>query len=1071
MRCKVIRAGLLVVLLANLSVLRTDAWTASPEETTIDEVMARLRDGSGGKTPTVKQFEPQWVCSLTERGEPTVYTRENSGNFEYIGMPIGGIATGQLFLGGDGKLWYWDIFNNKASGDVRGVRAYQYPYKRSTPDVKAHNYIEQGFAIWTDSGSDTETRTLDREGFSNIEFRGQYPIGYVKYEDRDYPLTIELEAFSPFTPLDLESSTYPATVLNFTIINNSKIPVTGKLAGWLQNAVCLDSRKQTYGQLRNRIVRSRDMTLLFCDAVKSSPPKAAKVRRDIVYEDFESETLDKWTIEGNAFSGAPRPNYHHQPLRNYRGKGLADSFFNNGKIASAQASDGPRGKMTSQPFTIQRRMIKFLIGGGRHTGQTCLNLLIDGKVVHTATAGNSERLNWEIFDVSKYMGKTARIEIVDEHSGGWGHIMVDQIVFTDARIVKGDEVPFDDKKDYGSMALAILNNGGADGVFARADGKLPENIIAAGHTSASKSFDDDEKLIGSVGRKFSLKPGRKTTVTYILSWYFQNLYLREFGVRNVGRSYGKRFSSARDVADEISSKYERLARQTRLWHDTWYDSTLPYWFLDRTFLNTSILATNTCYLFRDGRFYGYEGVYCCAGTCTHVWGYVQAMGRLFPELERRLRERVDFNPEVAFDSKSGEIGHRGELNRSDAVDGQSGIILRTYREHQMSEDDAFLRRNYDTMKKAMSYLTNTYDADKDGILTGGQHNTLDAKWYGKITWLSLYYQAALRAAGKMADEMGDGEYGRYVRMLAERGRKYIEEKLFNGEYFIHEADPEHPESPGVFNGCEYSQLLGQSWAYQVGLGQILDCEKVTTALKSLWKYNFSTDVGPFREVFKNGRWYAMPGEGGLIACTWPYGGEETLKHGNQHFAGYLNECQDGYEYGATSLMMWHGLIYRALAHTRTLHDRYHGSKRNPWNEVECGSHYARSMASYGLFTGICGFQYHGPKGYIAFSPRLTPENFRAPFTSAAGWGTFSQKRDGRIQTESIEVKWGKLKLKTLAFDLPEGSKAGNVSVKCAGKTVKAGFEMKNSRVVVHLRNDVNIQHAQTMEIEITFRKN
>jgi hypothetical protein len=139
-------------------------------------------------------------------------------------------------------------------------------------------------------------------------------------------------------------------------------------------------------------------------------------------------------------------------------------------------------------------------------------------------------------------------------------------------------------------------------------------------------------------------------------------------------------------------------------------------------------------------------------------------------------------------------------------------------------------------------------------------------------------------------------------------------------------------------------------------------------------------------------------------------------------------------------------------------------------EVECGSHYARSMASYGLFTGICGFEYHGPKGYIAFSPGLRPENFRAPFTSAAGWGTFSQKRVGNTQTEKLEVKWGRLRLKTLAFDLPDNCKAGNVSVKCAGRTVKANFEMKNNRVVIILRNDVKIQHNEAIEVEITFSK-
>ncbi|NIV68638.1 hypothetical protein GWN15_25855 [candidate division KSB1 bacterium] len=1054
----VVIAVLLVVLLDDIGI------GALSQELSLDVVMARLRDGSDGKTPTVKQFEPKWVRSLTQRGRPTIYTKENSSNFEYIGMPIGGIATGQLFLGADGKLWYWDIFNNKTSRDVRGVRAYQYPYKRSSQDEKARNYIEQGFAIRISQPGKTRTWTLDRDGFSDIKFRGRYPIAYVNYDDSNCPLIIELEAFSSFVPLDLENSTYPATIFNFTIANNSEHSVTAKITGWLQNAVCLDSRKKTYASLCNRVLRSKDMTLLLFDAVKQTEP--APTRDDIIYEDFESKTQDKWKIEGVAFSGTPKPNYHHQQLQNYRGKGLADSFFNNGKQASAGDSDRPKGKMTSQPFTIKRRMIKFLIGGGNHPKQTCLNLLIDGKVVHSATANNSERMSWKIFDVSKFGGKTAQIEIVDNHTGGWGHVMVDQIIFTDKKTVGSDDVEFDEQKDYGSMTLAILDKG-RDNTFANTDAKLPDQVFTPGGPSPGRPLDEDEDIIGSVGKTFKLNPDQNTTVTYILSWYFPNHYFRG---RNVGKSYGKRFGSAQKVTEHIAANLDDLTTQTRLWHNTWYDSTLPYWFLDRTFLNTSILATNTVYIFRDGRFYGDEGVYCCAGTCTHVWGYVQAMGRLFPELERRLREEVDYNPDISLNAETGRIGYRGEFNRGDAVDGHSGIILRTYREHQMSEDDAFLRRNYDAMKKAMNYLTNTYDSDRDGILTGAQHNTLDAQWYGKITWLSLYYGAALRAAGEMAEEIGDTEYAKQVRTLADRGRKYIESKLFNGEYFIHEPDSKHPESPGVFNGCEYSQLLGQSWAYQVGLGQILDHDKVTTALKSLWKYNFSTDVGPFRQVFKNGRWYAMPGEGGLIACTWPYGGQEALKRGNQHFAGYLNECQDGYEYGATSLMMWQGLTYRALAHTRTLHDRYHGSKRNPWNEVECGSHYARSMASYGLFTGICGFEYHGPKGYIAFSPRLTPQNFRAAFTSAAGWGTFSQNRDRNTQTEVIEVKWGRLRLKTLAFDLPDDCRARNISVKCAGKIIKANYEMKNNRIVIDLQNDVNILSNQTMEITITFGK-
>jgi len=387
----------------------------------------------------------------------------------------------------------------------------------------------------------------------------------------------------------------------------------------------------------------------------------------------------------------------------------------------------------------------------------------------------------------------------------------------------------------------------------------------------------------------------------------------------------------------------------------------------------------------------------------------------------------------------------------------------------MSKDASFLKANYPFIKKAMTYLIEARDKDHDGILTGPQHNTLDANWYGKVTWLSLHYTAALRAAAAMATEIDDAEFAQHCFTLADRGRHYIETKLFNGEYFFHETDSEHPKSPGIFTGCEYSQLLGQSWAYQVGLGSILDPKKVSTALNSLWKYNFTSDVGSFRAVNKPGRWYAMTGEGGLIACTWPRGGSEVLKQGNPRFAAYNNECQNGYEYACTSLMMWHGMPWRALAHTCIMDEqRYHGSKRNPWCEVEWGVHYSRSMASYGLFTGMCGFEYHGPKRTIAFSPRLQPENFKAAFTSAEGWGTFTQKRQGNTQTERLHLRWGKLALQTLTFDIPSGKTAQDTQVTVNGVPVKSTYRMTDNRVMIELNEAAAIHADQDINIRIQY---
>ena len=228
-------------------------------------------------------------------------------------------------------------------------------------------------------------------------------------------------------------------------------------------------------------------------------------------------------------------------------------------------------------------------------------------------------------------------------------------------------------------------------------------------------------------------------MTFLVTWHFPNLRMDKLPP---GRFYAKRFASALDVADYVSRNYRRLSRETRLWHDTWYDSTLPYWFLDRTFLNTSILATSTCFRFGDGRFYGWEGVGCCAGTCGHVWQYAQAMARLFPELERDTRERVDFGLALKPD---GAICFRGEFNNIPAVDGQAGTILRALREHQMSADAAWLKRNWPGIKKATEWLI-AKDGDGDGLIAGNQHNTLDTDWFGPVAWLSGLYLAALLAA-------------------------------------------------------------------------------------------------------------------------------------------------------------------------------------------------------------------------------------------------------------------------------------------------------------------------------------
>ena len=152
---------------------------------------------------------------------------------------------------------------------------------------------------------------------------------------------------------------------------------------------------------------------------------------DILIEDFESKGYGEWKVEGDAFGPGPAkgtlPN--QMEVSGFKGERLVNTFYN---------GDGTTGTLTSPQFTIQRDFINFLVGGGGYAGKTCINLLIGGETVRTATGpntspGGSERLEWHTWDVSKLKGKRARIQIVDRRTGGWGHINVDHIVQSDSR--------------------------------------------------------------------------------------------------------------------------------------------------------------------------------------------------------------------------------------------------------------------------------------------------------------------------------------------------------------------------------------------------------------------------------------------------------------------------------------------------------------------------------------------------------------------------------------------------------------------------------------------------------------
>ena len=806
--------------------------------------------------PADKKLSPEWIKSLFERGTPEVL---RGSELKFVGMPIGGIGAGQLYLGGDGRLWQWDIFNQFI---FTGAEHYAQP-------MIPHSPLTQKFLLKFGD----KIISLDRDGFSDVSFRGEYPIGIVNYADASVPLAVRLEAFSPFIPLNTDDSSLPATIFQFTLKNISAATLETTFTGELENAVCLHHRNCS-GVLKNNFVKAKGATMLLCSA------------------------------EGDA-------------------------------------------------------------------------------------------------DLNKL-------------------------------------------PDFGTLALALLGD--------------------ADETSGDKSATFTEKLIGALGHKLTLAAGESKTLTFVLTWYFPNLSIKD-SFTDCGRYYATKFSSAQAVAEYVVENFPRLEGQTKLWRDTWYDSTLPFWFLDRTFLNTSILATSTCYRLANGRFYGWEGVGDCKGTCGHVYLYAQAIARLFPDLERDVRERTDF---ALAQMPDGAIHFRGEFCKIPAVDAQSGYVLRALREHQMSADDKFLRRLWPKIKLAMEWLIKK-DANNDGLIESNQHNTLDTDWFGKVAWLSGLYLAALAAAAQMADEIGEAEFATQCRKILAAGQKNFADQLFDGEYFSNKVDPKHLDAINSGTGCEIDQVFGQSWAFQIGLPRVLPQKESVTSLKSLWRYNFSPDVGPYRAMNKPGRWYAMPGEAGFLMCSFPrrdWDFKQASGHGKPDWAaGYFNECMNGFEHQVAGHMIWEGMVMEGLAVERAVHDRYHASRRNPWNEIECGDHYARSMASYGVYLAACGFENHAPKQHLGFAPKLTPENFKCAFTSAEGWGSFSQKiEDGKL-TAAILIYWGKLKLNTIAL----AGDAHSAKVLLAGQPVATRLEREGNRVLLTLENSAQISAGEKLEIALAWK--
>jgi uncharacterized protein (DUF608 family) len=592
-------------------------------------------------------------------------------------------------------------------------------------------------------------------------------------------------------------------------------------------------------------------------------------------------------------------------------------------------------------------------------------------------------------------------------------------------------------------------------------GRITPQIEARHGEPLPEAREKRKNETAAICLRAKLAPGEEHTFTVFIHWHFPHTKLWHGDDAALARTYvANQFEDAWDAARYTRRNLSRLDAETRRWHTTLFESTLPPEVLDAVSSQMSIIRTNTVLRLSDGNIYAWEGCSddhgCCAGNCTHVWNYEQALAFLFPSLERTMR-RIDFGPNMKAnglmsfrcDAPSGVV-NCGHWTFHPCVDGQMGNVMQAYRDWQLSGDDSFLREIWPNVKKALEYAwaePNGWDPNKDGVMEGCQHNTYDIEFYGPNGMLTTIYLGALRAAEEMARYLGEEDKAKEYRTVYDKGRKRVEKELWNGEYFTQNVEvmkglevPEKLRSPesscgsacdckpsrgavaaseskrpladargyqgrksGIIpkyqygEGCLSDQLLGQWEAHVCGLGHILDPQKVRKTTASIYRHNFRDPIGDFHNVQ---RVYALQDEAGLLLCSWPKGNRPALPF------VYSDEVWTGIEYQVAAHLIYEGQVEEGLRVVQAVRARHDGVRRNPWNEFECGHHYARALSSWSLVPALSGVRYSAVEQSLTFDPKL-PTPFRCVVALGTAWGLLTVEKD----EAKLEVRYGEVTLR------------------------------------------------------------
>ena len=522
------------------------------------------------------------------------------------------------------------------------------------------------------------------------------------------------------------------------------------------------------------------------------------------------------------------------------------------------------------------------------------------------------------------------------------------------------------------------------------DDFLDDGLLADHETSA-------ERPIGSLTNQTTIEPGEVGEIVFVLSWNFPNrrawrsddhrdISHAEYTDDIVGNHYSVVHPDPWQTARRFVAERTSLEERSRRAVGAIIGSNAPHSVREAALFNLSTLRSPTLFRTADGNFYGWEGVRdrqgSCFGTCTHVWGYEFATSLLFREIAVSFRETqylrsTDDRGMMRFRA-SLPVGSSEQWPLA-AADGQMATLIHLYFDFVLSGDIEMLRRLWPAAKKSLEFawIAGGWDADMDGVMEGCQHNTMDVEYYGPNPQMQSWYLGALRAGAELARTMGDHDFAESCERLFASGSRWTDENLFNGHYYEQHIRPISDESdiaaglrqmPGrgkpsnpvmqLGEGVLIDQLVGQYAARLTGLGGVLAPRNVRTAINHIYESNHrETMWGHFNHM----RGYALEDESAVLMADY-----ETGHRPKEPFP-YFNEVMTGFEYTLAVNHIQDGNRDTAVKIIDAVRRRYDGSRRNPFDETECGRHYARAMCSWSALIAWNSVSWDGRIGKLSTS--------------------------------------------------------------------------------------------------------